>query len=80
MRVATVGFTLRELEALQRRIGEDAEAVEGFFDGYGRAGFNYAGGNVDRDTGTLVVRLITARTDHAAYFAGRYGAAGARPR
>ncbi len=74
VRVATVNFSLRDLEALQERIGQDAVAVQGFFDGYGRAGFSYMGANVDRETGTIVVRLITTRTDHAAYFANRYGA------
>jgi hypothetical protein len=59
--------TLRQLETLRGQIEQDAEAA--VFDG----AFNFRGVSIDQAAGTVVVRLITARPDHAASFAARYG-------
>ncbi|MBE2319690.1 hypothetical protein DVA67_027220 [Solirubrobacter sp. CPCC 204708] len=73
VRVMAVQFRASELEALARRIGEDALAGDGFLDGYGRAGFAVADANPDWQA--VAVRLYTTRQDHAAWFAARYGPA-----
>ena len=71
-RVELVAHPEHELRDLAERIEADAEPGSGFLDGYGRAGFYFAGAEVEDDQ-TITVRLITTRPDHAAYFAARYG-------
>jgi hypothetical protein len=55
------------------RINADARAGDGFFDGYGRAGFLVGSADGHDQTADVTLSVITARTDAAAYFASRYG-------
>ena len=68
-------YTEKQLRELADRIEADAEAGDGFLDGYGHAGFYVPSARVDDDTGTVQVSVYAARPDAAAYFAGRYGPA-----
>ena len=73
IRTETVTFTAADIERLEETIGNDAAAGDGFFDGYGDAGFSFAGATYDDRTAKVVMRVRTPRTDAAAYFAARYG-------
>jgi hypothetical protein len=75
LRAVLTPYSARELEAVAERISEDAEAGDGFLDGFGDAGFLIAGAFPDGETGVVVVRVITPRADHAEYFRSRYGPA-----
>ena len=73
VRTETVTYTLRQLDALADQIRRDADLQGGFFDGYGRAGFFFAGTEVPISEGVVRVQVVTTRTDAARYFAARYG-------
>jgi hypothetical protein len=64
VKVVSVDFTAAELEALKESIDEALEPANEF---------NAVQTSVDLVTGTVLVTLVTARTDHAAYFTGRFG-------
>ena len=73
VRTETVTFTAADIERLEETIRTDAATGEGFFDGYGDAGFSFAGVSFDSKSAKVVVRVRTPRTDAAAYFTARYG-------
>ena len=73
IRTETVPFTAADIERLQETIENDAQAGDGFFDGYGDAGFRFAGAGYDDRTAKVILRVRTPRTDATAYFAARYG-------
>jgi hypothetical protein len=64
VRTIKVERSERELRRLQNRVSFRAHTADGF---------HVQGAGVDIDTGTVEIELITARTDHAAYFRARYG-------
>jgi hypothetical protein len=67
LRTAEVRYSVAELDRIARRVHRDRRELEA-------AGFEL-GANLAPDLATYTerVRLITARTDHAEYFAQRYG-------
>jgi hypothetical protein len=73
IRTETVTFTAADVERLEETIENDAQAGDGFFDGYGDAGFRFAGASYDDRTAKVILRVRTPRTDATAYFAARYG-------
>ncbi len=73
IRTETVTFSAADVERLEETIRNDADAGDGFFDGYGDAGFSFAGVFFDSKTAKVVVHVRTPRTDAAAYFTARYG-------
>ena len=73
IRTETVTFSAADIARLEETIENDASAGDGFFDGYGDAGFSFAGSFFNDKTAKLVVHVRTPRTDAAAYFAARYG-------
>ncbi len=58
---------------LPQHIGDDAGLTDGFFDGYGRAGFYVVVAQGHAETQSVDVTVITARTDAAEYFRRRFG-------
>jgi hypothetical protein len=67
LRTAEVRYSVDELNRIARRIYRDWRELEAAgFDVFGSAGHDIA-------TNSVRVRLITKRTDHAEYFAQRYG-------
>jgi hypothetical protein len=64
LRTVAVQHSERELRHVQDSIDFDAHGADGFF---------LVSTSVDIDLNRVVVGLITGRTDHAAYFAQRYG-------
>jgi hypothetical protein len=58
---------------LPQNIGDDAGRSDGFLDGYGRNGFYVAGAEGDESEQVVDVKVITARTDAASWFARVYG-------
>jgi hypothetical protein len=68
LRTVAVRFAEADLRALQDRISADGEALEA-------EGFDVRGLAVDGDANRVQVQLVTARSDHAAYFQARYGPA-----
>ncbi len=73
IRTETVPFTSADIERLEETIENDASAGDGFFDGYGDAGFRFAGASFDDRTAQVILLVRTPRTDATAYFAARYG-------
>jgi hypothetical protein len=73
IRTETVPFTSADIERLKDTLEADATAGDGFYDGYGDAGFAFAGVHYDDRAAKLILRVRTPRTDAAAYFAARYG-------
>ena len=73
IRTETVPFTSADIERLEETIENDASAGDGFFDGYGDAGFRFAGASYDDRTAKVILLVRTPRTDATAYFAARYG-------
>jgi hypothetical protein len=71
LRVVRATYSVKELGALERRIQKDA--VDGFIDGYGDAGFFVT--NTYTDRGRVFVRVLTPRADARAYFREQYGPA-----
>jgi hypothetical protein len=65
LRTARVRYSVAELDRIARRVQRDRREAAGF-----ELGANLV---PDLATNTVRVRLITARTDHAEYFAQRYG-------
>jgi hypothetical protein len=66
LRTAEVRYSADELGRVAWRVGRDRRELAA-------AGFQLVGRGPDVATNTARVRLITARTDHAEYFAQRYG-------
>ena len=64
LRTTSVALSYRQLRQLQDRISFDAHTTDGF---------HVVGTAPDIDRNEVQVELITARTDHRAYFAERYG-------
>ena len=58
---------------LPQHIGDDAGLTDGFFDGYGRAGFYVVVVEGHEETQSVDVTVITARADAAEYFRRLYG-------
>ena len=73
IRTETVTFSTADIEHLKDTIEADATAGEGFFDGYGDAGFAFAGIFYSDVIAKLILNVRTPRTDATAYFAARYG-------
>ena len=73
IRVENTTVTPAQLDALQTRIAEDADAVDRFFDGYGRDSLYLTGLWRDDVTMRLEVQVVSPRPDAVAYFANRYG-------
>jgi len=66
LRADRVRYTWRTLGRLQDRVSDDDRALQ-------RAGFQLETVYIDEDTNRVVVELVTARDDAAAYFRKRYG-------
>jgi hypothetical protein len=62
-----------EFYATAGRINADANAGDGFIDGYGRLGFLVQGADGHDQTADVEVKVITTRADAQSYFAARYG-------
>jgi hypothetical protein len=73
IRVENTSVTTDQLDALNKRIAEDAQAADRFFDGYGRAGLYLVGLWRDELTMRVELQVITPRPDAVAYFTSRYG-------
>jgi hypothetical protein len=73
IRVENTSVTTDQLDALNKRIAEDAQAVDRFFDGYGRVGLYLVGLWRDELTTRVELQVITPRPDAVAYFTSRYG-------
>jgi hypothetical protein len=65
LRTVTVPVSERALRRVQHRVDFDVHEPDGF---------HVKGTGVDIDASKVVIELITTRTDHAEYFAARYGA------
>ncbi len=68
LRTVAVRFSEADLRALQDRISADGDALEA-------EGFDVRGLWVDGDDNRVMVQMVSARTDHEAYFQARYGPA-----
>jgi hypothetical protein len=68
LRTATVRYSGQELGAVQDRVWADDDALEA-------EGFDVRGLGVDIDRNRVMVQMVSARTDHEAYFQSRYGPA-----
>jgi hypothetical protein len=66
LRTVEVRYSERELRRLAGRIRRDLREHEA-------VGFDLSSWGPDLDTNTVRIELITTRTDHAEYFAARYG-------
>jgi hypothetical protein len=64
LRTVRVPVSRRRLRRIQERIDFDAHEPDGF---------HVQSTTVDIDTSSVVIAVITKRTDHAAYFRARYG-------
>jgi hypothetical protein len=71
--VDPAAFTVRQLHELEDRVNKDVEAGGGFLGGWGRAGFAVRGSHVDEDTNSVVLSVVTTRTDADAFLAATYG-------
>ncbi len=66
LRTVEVARSERQLNRLANRIGRDDRELDA-------AGFQLSAWGAEIDSNAVEVELITARTDHAEYFAQRYG-------
>jgi hypothetical protein len=66
-RVGTATVPLAQLDALEHTIRESLETSHEF------DGFHVVYVDPDAATGTILIALVTARADHAAYFAAKWG-------
>jgi hypothetical protein len=69
----TVPYTLLQLRAIFDRLLRDDVMHDGFFDGYGRAGFFVRSIRPDDDDGVVELEVVGVRADAAPYFAAAYG-------
>jgi hypothetical protein len=68
LRTVLVQYPREELEALQDRISADDDALAA-------EGFDVRGLHIDTEANRVAIQMVSARTDHQAYFEARYGPA-----